>query len=298
MTSASRITLVVLAAGLGSRYGGLKQLDGVGPAGETLMDYAVFDAARAGVTKVVFVVRQDMVDTFVPRALDRYHARLDVAATVQALDDVPAGASVPEGRTKPWGTAHAILAAEPEVETPFIVVNADDFYGAESYAAAVRALRASSTWAVLGYRLGDTLSGEGGVNRALLRTDGERLTDIEEIRDIVQLPDGRLVGKSARVRALKLSPDDLVSMNMWALTPEVFPILRARFKAFLETADTTAELLLPDIVGKLVRGGAVSVRVIPSPSRWFGMTHAADRPRVAAELAALAAAHAYPARLW
>jgi NDP-sugar pyrophosphorylase family protein len=272
-SSASTLSLVLLAAGLGSRYGGLKQLDAVGPHGATLMDYAAYDAARAGIRRIVFIIREDMEELIAP-LLDRWRGRLDVRTVYQHMD--PA-------RTKPWGTAHALIAAEPAVDGGFLVANADDFYGAEAYAAAARHLGASDDWAVVGYPIEQTLSNHGSVNRAILRSEGGYLVFAEEARDIV--------ASDTRYRGT------LVSMNLWAFTPKLFPVLHRAFDAFAPSAGPRDELLLPDVVGREIREHGARVKVLETAARWFGMTHAADRERVAAALRDLVQHGVYPERL-
>ncbi|MGE0354693.1 MAG: NDP-sugar synthase [Gemmatimonadales bacterium] len=304
------MTLLVLAAGMGSRYGGMKQLDPVGPGGEVLMDYSVFDAVRNGFKRVVFVIRPDMDSAFRDFVRDRYGNRIGLGIAHQRLEDVPAGARVPPGRAKPWGTAHAVFAARQAIEGPFAVVNADDFYGLPAFEA-VRAWQpeapaAVPEFAVVGYRLGDTLSGAGGVNRGLLRSDDAGwLVAVEEVVGIAPpahaVPSGDgsvLVGRS-RGEPVRLGVEDVVSMNLWAFTPAVFPLLAAAFEIFLATADLARdELLIPTVLQRAITEGRARVRVLDPRSPWHGMTYPADRPPVAAALAELAASGRYPARLW
>ena len=265
--------LVVLAAGLGSRYGGAKQIDPVGPGGSTLMDYAVYDAVRAGISRVVFVIREELDGPITP-LLARWLPHVEVRAAYQQR---------PANRPKPWGTAHAVLAADGLLGGPFLVVNADDFYGAEAYQAAADHLRRAREWAVVGYPIEQTLSEHGGVNRAVLRREGEYLRFVEEVRDI-QRGDERLAGA-------------LVSMNLWAFTPDIFPMLRKAFAGFSATAEPSQELLIPDVVQHAIDAGAAAVRVIETGAHWFGMTHKDDRPRVSAALTQLVRDGVYPDRL-
>jgi hypothetical protein len=275
------LTLVVLAAGLGSRYGGLKQLEAVGPSGETLMDYAFFDAARAGFAAAVVVLRPGMEREF--------RAPLDVRVARQEL---------PAGRSKPLGTTHAVLAAREEVRGSFCVVNADDFYGRSAYEAVAGSLRGTPDWVLAGYRLADTLSAAGGVNRAVCRVDAEGcLTGLEEVTAIVRRQ-SQIVGRAGGCQAW-LDQDDLVSMNMWGFTHGGFEVLGARFGEFLARGPGPAEeSLLPTAVGEAIQAGAARVRVVPARSRWIGMTHQDDRPRVMAELRRLVEAGEYPSPLW
>jgi len=300
--SGDGLTLVVLAAGLGSRYGGLKQLEAVGPGGETLMDYSVYDASVAGFGRVVFVIRPEMETAFRVFAQGRYGERVSVTTAHQRLDDIPSGFVVPVGRVKPWGTAHATLAAEAAVAEPFVVVNADDFYGASAFAAAAAFLReppgTPPVWALVGYRLRDTLSEAGGVSRAVCGTDtGGRLTTIEEVHEIAAR--GPDFTGLAEGRTLLLKGDEPVSMNIWAFTPEVFGLLRRGFVTFLHRPDLEkSEYLLPTHVQEAIRSGEARVQVLPAGSVWHGITHPADLPRVQAEMRRLHREGHYPPTLW
>ncbi len=297
-------TLVVLAAGMGSRYGGIKQLDAAGPGGATLMEYSLYDARRAGFGDVVFVIRDDLAEPFAELARARFGKHHSWSTVIQRLADVPAGVTVPTGRAKPWGTAHAVLAAAREVRGPFAVLNADDFYGAEAFAALSIFLRDHAqdrppSWAVVGYRLRDTLSEAGVVNRGVCRigTDGW-LESVEEVTGLEPSADGRYMGQGVS-GPRRLDGDALVSMNLWGFTPVVVDLLRDGFVDFFQSADSlNGEFLLPTVINHAVRHGAARVRVLDPGSRWFGMTYPADRPRVAAALRQLVAAGQYPERLW
>ncbi len=297
------LTLVVLAAGMGSRYGGMKQLEAVGPHGETLMDYSLFDAARAGFSRAVFVIRPDMEAVFHAFAEGRFGGRFQVTTAHQRLEDVPPGTSVSAERAKPWGTAHAVLAARDAVAGPFVAVNADDFYGRPAYEAAARFLRqeaggAPPAWALVGYRLADTLSEAGGVNRGVCRTDPHGwLTAVEEVIGLVRRGD-TVVGRAGGCQ-VSVGDDQPVSMNMWAFTPAVFDALRAAFGGFLAGADPAKdEFLIPAVIQDAIAGGRARVRVLASGARWIGMTYPADRALVEAELRELVGGGAYPAPLW
>jgi hypothetical protein len=299
------LTLVVLAAGVGSRYGGLKQLEPIGPGGATLMDYALYDARRAGFTDAVLVIRPEMDEAVGRFAGERARAFPRISSAHQRLDDVPAGCTVPGSRTKPWGTAHAVLAAARAVRTPFAVLNADDFYGAAAFAAVAEFLATADEkpvpeWALAGYRLRDTVpAGDtGGVNRAVCRTDKSAyLTAIEEVMEI-EPRDGGFVGRSA-AGAVALNGAELVSMNLWALTPAVFDLLGRAFAAFLRSGPAPdAELLLPTVFGHAVARGLARVRVLDAGGAWLGVTHKADRAAVSDALRALVAEGRYPERLW
>lgn len=279
------LSLVVLAAGLGSRFGSLKQLAPVGPHGETILDYTAFDAHRAGFKRIVFVIRQGMVDDFHPFA-SRFRGPLEVKLAFQQMEDAPKGAPV-KGRVRPWGTAHAVLAAAPHVPEALAVCNADDFYGADALAAAFAFLRdlkpARVTWALAGYPADATLSDRGPVNRAVCRRDEKGwLTDLEERRlERGDVPEGTIV-----------------SMNLWCFTQELFAHLRAGFDEFAMRAGPAQEYLLPDAVREAVRAGVARVKVLPPAEGWFGLTYADDREGAAEILRGLHAQGRYPEKLW
>lgn len=289
--------LVVLAAGMGSRFGGVKQLDRVGPSGETVMDYAVYDAVRAGVDRVVFVIRRDLEEAFHRQIGIRYTGQVDVAYAFQELDALPGGRRVPEGRTKPWGTGHAVLCAADLVDGPFVVINADDFYGRRAYADLVSHLAGGSTpgaYAMVAFTLANTLSEHGSVSRGICQVEDGRLVGVREHVGLAR--DGEHV---ADAQGARFSGDELVSMNFWGLRPDVFGHLEDQFGAFLDThaEDPKAELYLPAVVDHLVTSGTVTVDVLASPDSWFGMTYADDAAAVSQRLAALVAAGEYPSPL-
>jgi hypothetical protein len=296
-------TLLVLAAGLGTRFGGPKQLEPVGPDGATLLDYAVFDAIRSGFGKIVFVIRPDLAATFAADVLPRF-ADLVAVRTVVQTSSAPPGFTRPAARTKPWGTAHAVLCAAPEVREPFAVVNADDFYGREAYTAVAAFLREPPAdrppaYALAGFPLARTVSAAGAVNRAVcgVSPDGW-LTAVTEVLDIVADADGSFHGTDhGAVR--RFSGREPVSMNLWAFTPEIFAQLEAGFAAFLgdPAGLERREYLIPTLVQQLVAWGVARVRVLPTDSPWTGITHPGDRPAVAARLRALVEAGEYPADL-
>lgn len=293
-----------MAAGMGSRYGGLKQIDPVGPGGETLLDYSVFDALRAGFSRVVFVIRRDIEKAFREAVGRRYESKADVAYAFQELADLPPGFSVPKDRVKPWGTAQAVLAAERVVTSPFAAANADDFYGAHSFAALSsfldEAASASDLYAMVGFRLGVTLSEHGSVARGICETSGDGfLAHVEEVLGLEGAEGGARAPDGAG--GFRHFPADTpVSLNLWGFTPSVFPKLRERFSAFLAArgADLRAEFFLPDALGTLMSRGEARVRVLATPDPWFGLTHPADAPSVRARLLALHAEGAYPERLF
>ena len=294
-------SLVILAAGMGSRFGGPKQLAPLGPSGENLMDYAAFDALRAGFDELVVVTRAEL-EADVRAAFARgVGTRAPVRYVLQRLDDLPAGTHASASRTKPWGTGQAVLAAKRAVRGPFAVVNADDFYGSRSYELAAAFLRSVSaadvppTYAVVGFPLGETLSERGAVTRARLdTTDGEWLAHVEELRGIASH------GGEPRIGDRRLPPDQLVSMNMWAFTPALFPALRSAFADFVHAHgdDPSAEFLLPTFVEGLIGAGEARVRVIAGGGPWVGVTHPDDAPHVREAIARWVAAGAYPTPLW
>ena len=294
--------LVVLAAGLGRRYGGAKQFDPIGPGGAPLMDFAVYDAWRAGFGEVVFVVGPGHAEDARASLPMRYGKGLAVAIATQRLDDLPSGHRVPQGRDRPWGTTQAVLAAGPHLRGPFAVLNADDFYGRPAIEAAAEFLRhggAPGHHAVLGYRLQATVSPHGGVNRAVLEQgpDGA-LAGIVEVRDILPGEGGRFIGMAAAGRR-EIAGDALVSMNLWAFGPDAPASLTRAFSEFLDAhPGPTDECYLPDAVQRMIRAGEARVDVLPTDSRWCGVTYAADRPWVAAILEELTRRGEYPERLW
>lgn len=297
-------TLVILAAGIGRRYGGLKQLEPVGPGGATIMDYSVYDALRAGFGRIVFVIRPEIEAAFGATLGRRFEKHVSVACALQDLSALPAGFDLPSGRTKPWGTGQAVLAAESVVDEPFAVVNADDFYGADSFAVLSGFLQREQgdvpTYAMVGYALRDTLSDVGCVSRAVCRcTSDGWLQSIAEIAGIEKCgPDGRCTDDAGRSQIL--SGDGLVSMNMWGFTPAVFDALRSAFRGFLQNhgGSNEAEFYLPSVIQDLIRTGRAGVRVLPSKDAWCGVTHPRDKTRVVAMIHELVARGVYPRALW
>jgi UTP-glucose-1-phosphate uridylyltransferase len=294
-------TLLVLAAGMGSRYGGLKQIDPVGPGGETIIDYSIYDALRAGFGKLVFVIRKDIEEPFRQVVGARFEKRVPVEYVFQELDALPPGFVVPEGRTKPWGTTHAILMAADAVREPFAVINADDFYGAEAYRALAGHLQSGAAdYAMVGFTLRNTLSDFGSVSRGVctVTSDG-LLKDVVEMTTIVR--DGAHARNTdASGRVTSLTGDEPVSMNMWGFTPRVFEQLRALFAEFLarNATELRAECYIPSAVNELVSSAQARVRVLGSADSWFGVTYRDDQPRVAESIRRLIHDGRYPERLW
>lgn len=301
-------TLVLLAAGMGSRYGGLKQLESFGPGGATIMDYSIYDALRAGFERVVFVIRRDIADEFRRVIGSRYEGGIAVDYAFQQLDDLPGGQSPPAGRTKPWGTGQAVLAAREVVAGPFAVANADDFYGASSFAALAAFLRApadETTWAMVAYRLRDTLSEGGAVSRGLCRPDAAgwlqnivETTGIEPTTADAARADG--VVRAADGESRVIPGDQPVSMNLWAFRPRLFALLGAQFERFLteNAGSEKAEFYLPSAIQALIDARIARVQMLTSRDRWCGVTHRADRPHVEAMITELVERGAYPRTLW
>ena len=281
------LTLVVLAAGMGSRYGGLKQLDPVGPHGEILLDYSVADALAAGFSKVVFVIRREMQDLFRDTVGARYDSKICVEYAFQELEPLPGGRVSPSGRIKPWGTGHATLAASGVVRDPFAVINADDYYGSSGFSQLAEFLTTAKPgeYAMVGYRLDKTLSDHGSVSRGICSAD-ERgyLLDVTERTAISRTPQG-IIAEGSPPMLLKGS--EPTSMNFWGLTPDVFEKMERLFDEFLEdrSQDPKAEFYLPGAISGLIASHEASVKLLHSNDPWFGLTYPEDRPFVAAALA-------------
>lgn len=297
-------TLFVLAAGMGSRYGGLKQIDGLGPHGETIMDYSIYDAVRAGFGKLVFVIRKDFEEAFREKIVSKYSRLLPVELVFQSVDKVPAGYTVPSERTKPWGTNHAVMMGEEAIREPFAVLNADDFYGRESFEALADFLRGvegkHDEYAMVGYRCGNTLSESGSVSRGVCVTD-ERgyLTEVVERTSIARNAEGRITFKDESGEEVFLEENTPVSMNLWGFTPDYFEHSRKAFRKFLDEniEKPKAEFYIPTVINDLVHEGKASCRVLDTPAKWFGVTYAADRPGVVEKFARLHAEGVYPDNL-
>ncbi|MES2696812.1 MAG: sugar phosphate nucleotidyltransferase [Verrucomicrobiota bacterium] len=288
------LTLVVLAAGMGSRYGGLKQIDPVGPSGETVLDYAVFDAVRAGFDRVVFVIRRDFEALFREKIGARYAGKVAVDYVFQAIDALPNGFTPPAGREKPWGTGHAVWCAKAAIDGNFAVINADDFYGADSFAQLGGFLKAArgGEFAMVGFKLSNTLSEHGTVARGVCSSAASgALTSIVEQTGI----DPKDVGAGKTY-----SGNEIVSLNCWGFTPKLFAGLDAQLREFLTARGTEpkAEFYLPAAVSTMIGRGEATVKVLPTESSWFGVTYREDKPRVEASIAALVQAGTYPQKLW
>ncbi|SCD20476.1 NTP_transferases [Proteiniphilum saccharofermentans] len=297
-------TLFVLAAGMGSRYGGLKQLDGLGPGGETIMDYSIYDAVNAGFGKLVFVIRQSFENDFREKIVSKYEKKIPVELVFQELDKLPEGFTPHPDRVKPWGTNHAVMMGKEVINEPFAVINADDFYGRESYKVLADYLSTlegnENKYCMVGYRVGNTLSESGTVARGVCETDEERnLTGVVERTQVMRV-DGKVSYKDENDQWVAIDDNTPVSMNMWGFTPDYFKYSDDYFVQFLkENAENLkAEYFIPLLVNHLIVNGNASVKVLDTPSSWFGVTYAEDRPGVVAKLKSLVDEGIYPSPLW
>ncbi|MDH6313795.1 dTDP-glucose pyrophosphorylase [Parabacteroides sp. PFB2-10] len=297
-------TLFVLAAGMGSRYGGLKQMDGLGPNGETIMDYSIYDAIRGGFGKLVFVIREHFEEDFRKKIISKYEDHIPVEVVFQELNKLPEGFSVPEGREKPWGTNHAVLMGKEVIHEPFAVINADDFYGRDSFAVLGKALMEmegkQNDYCMVGYRVGNTLSESGSVARGVCETSaGGYLTGVVE-RTAIEEIDGEIQFIDENDQKVVLDPNTPVSMNMWGFTPDYFKYSEDFFVDFLKanSGNLKSEYFIPLMVNKLITEGTARVKVLDTTSKWFGVTYAADRPDVVAKIQALVDAGEYPQKLF
>lgn len=297
-------TLFILAAGMGSRYGGLKQLDSLGPSGETIMDYSVFDALRAGFGKIVFVIRHDFEQEFRDKVVSKYEGHVPVEVVFQDIKNIPAGFTVNPERTKPWGTNHAVLMGKGVIKEPFAVINADDFYGAESFKVLADFLRSvegkKNEYCMIGFKIGNTLSENGGVSRGHCNVSAEgNLTGVTECHGI-ERKDGHLIQTLADGSTAPFPEDAVVSMNMWGFTPDYFDYSERDFVKFLEknAGELKAEFYIPTVVNNLIESGTITLKVKETPSKWFGVTYAADRPATVAQFRKLVNEGVYPEKLW
>jgi UTP-glucose-1-phosphate uridylyltransferase len=294
-------TLLVLAAGMGSRYGGLKQIDPIGPGGETIIDYSVYDALRAGFGKLVFVIRRDIEKPFRETVGCRFEKRLPVEYVFQELEKIPQGFSVPPNRKKPWGTGHAILMGEDVIHEPFAVINGDDFYGMNSFQLLGRHLQSKAPdYAMVGFVLRHTLSEFGSVARGVCRATPDNF-----LQSVVELTRIERDGAGAKYtdpagQKHPLTGDEIVSLNTWGFTPSIFQHLRQQMVSFLETRgqDVTAEFFIPTVVNTLLASAQARVKVLPTPDSWFGITYREDRPRVIESIRHLITRGDYPKQLW
>ena len=285
-----------MAAGMGSRYGGLKQLDPVGPSGETIIDYSVYDAIRSGFNKIVFIIRKDFEKEFRSQITDKYQDRIKVEFAFQDLNDLPQGFTCPEGRIKPWGTGHAILTASELIQEPFVAINGDDFYGYESFKIVADYYQGEgATFSMVAFQLDKTLSEFGGVTRGLCTVRTDLLDTVVETGDLMRTEDG-----ISSDRDIELDGSEPVSMNVWGFTPDLFKHLKAMFIDFLEKegSEMKSEYLIPTVVNNLIRSGQKQVHVLRTSSKWFGVTYKEDKPFVSQQIQELIDDDTYPKKLF
>lgn len=300
-------TLLLLAAGMGSRYGGLKQLDGLGPNGETIMDYSIYDAIQAGFGKIVFVIRKDFEEQFRTQVLSKYEGHIPTELVFQSIDNIPEGFSVPEGREKPWGTNHAVLMAKNVINEPFCVINCDDFYSRDCFKVIGNFLAnlpegAKNQYAMVGFRVGNTLSENGTVSRGICTTNAEKhLVDVVE-RTKIERRNGKVQYIGDEGEWVATDDNTPVSMNVWGFTPDYFEYSEAYFKEFLSDKknieNKKSEYFIPLMVNKLINDGTASVEVLDTTSSWFGVTYPEDRESVVTKIQSLVDESVYPSKLF
>lgn len=305
-------TLLVLAAGMGSRYGGLKQIDPIGPAGETIIDYSVYDAAEAGFGKIVYIVREFFKDEFIDSVFEKYPdlrnpdgEKVKFDFVTQELDKIPEGLAYNPERVKPWGTAHAVLMAKEAIDTPFAVINGDDYYGKESFGILGDWLASGQCskgkYSMVGFRLANTLSPSGGVSRGICRTDGSGfLTGVVENHDLARNAEGRITGHPAGEDDKTYPDDTLVSMNMWGLAPDYFDESEEMFREFLRNSgnELKSEFYIPTVIDRLIHTSEASCKVLETPCEWFGVTFKEDRPMAVERFRELTEKGVYPSPLF
>lgn len=296
-------TLFILAAGMGSRYGGLKQLDGVGPSGETIMDYSVYDAIKAGFGKIVFVIRHDFEKDFREKIISKYEGLLPVEVVFQDLNDIPGGYKPNPERTKPWGTNHAVMMGKDVIKEPFAVINADDYYGRESFQLLGDFLRSvegkKDCYCMIGFKVENTLSENGGVSRGLCEVDVDgNMTGVVE-RHGIERKNGKLI-HVVDGKEIEFAEGTPVSMNMWGFTPDYFDYSVDSFIRFLEKNhdELKAEFYIPTVVNELIKDNKITMKVLPTSAKWFGVTYAADRPATVAQFRKLVDEGVYPEKLF
>lgn len=298
-------TLVILAAGMGSRYGGLKQIDPVGPSGETILDYSVYDAIRAGFGKVVFIIRKDIEADFKEAFAEKLSRYIEVDWVFQELEYLPTGYTTPAGRTKPWGTGHAVMMTARKVHEPFAVINADDFYGFNAFDTLAGFFSAQQSegkadYAMVGYKLSNTLSEFGSVSRGICETGGDNWLKSVTERTKIQRTGGKIVDMRSDGSLLPLEEDVPVSMNFWGFTPSVFEHIEKEFKLFLdaERENLKSEFYIPSLVDNLINSGRAQVKVIRTSALWFGITYKEDKPLVVNKIGEMIRRGEYPETLW
>ena len=298
-------TLFVLAAGMGSRYGGLKQLDGLGPHGETIMDYSIYDAIHSGFGKVVFVIRKDSEKDFREKILSKYEGHIPVEVVFQSIDNLPEGYTCPADRAKPWGTNHAVLMGKDAIKEPFAVINADDFYGRNAFEVIANELSRprdrKGDYCMVGFRVGNTMTENGSVARGVCSTSPKgELTSVVERTAISYDPQHNIVFTDENGVEQTLDPKTPVSMNLWGFTPDYFDYSEREFRKFLDKDLNTpkSEFFIPLCIDALIKNGEATVKVLDTDSKWFGVTYAADRPGVVEKFAELHANGEYPESLF
>ena len=294
-------TLFVLAAGMGSRYCGLKQLDGLGPHGETIMDYSIYDAIHAGFGKVVFVIRKDFEDDFRSKILSKYEGHIPVEVVFQSTQDLPEGFTCPAGRTKPWGTNHALLMGRNVIKEPFAIINSDDYYGRNSFEVMAQELSnlpegSKHNYSMLGFKVGNTMSESGSVSRGVCETVDGYLTGIVERTSIAYDENHNIFFDDEQGHSVQLAPDTPVSMNFWGFTPDYFDYSEQAFVEFLKAHinEPKSEFFIPTVVNRLISEKKARVKVLKTDSKWFGVTYSADRQGVVDKFAALHNSGFYP----
>lgn len=296
-------TLLVLAAGMGTRYGGNKQLDEVGPSGETIIDYSIYDAIRAGFGKIVFVIRRDIEEQVKERFVERLQGRIEVDYVFQEITNLPEGVSVAPDRQKPWGTSHAILVTKDKIKEPFGVINADDYYGVESFKILKDFLvndKKDNNYCIVGYKLGNTLSDHGNVNRGVCQADKNGfLSHIVETRLIEKTKDGA-VAPGPDGKQIHFTGNEIVSMNLWGFKPSCYGFLGKEFRNFINASgmDLKSELDIPTSVDKFVKSGEITIQILMSNERWFGVTYREDKPFVVESIKKMIRNGVYPVRLY
>lgn len=297
-------TLFVLAAGMGSRYGGLKQLDDLGPNGETIMDYSIYDALEAGFGKLVFVIRHSFEKEFREKVLSKYEGLVPIEVVFQEVENIPSEFEYDSKRERPWGTNHAVLMGKDVIKEPFAVINSDDYYGQESFGVLANYLKSiegkKGDYCMIGYRVENTLSESGSVNRGVCSTDENGfLTSVTECEKI-EKRGGAILYKDNKGEEQNIKPGTPVSMNMWGFTPDYFEYSDTLFTEFLKenSKSLKAEFYIPTVVDKLIRDRKATVKVLDTPSKWFGVTYAEDRPLVVMKFDELVRKGVYPNKLW
>ena len=295
-------TLVILAAGLGSRYGSLKQIDRIGPSGERIIDYSVFDAVRAGFGKIVYIIRESFKEEFEEVILKELPSEIETELVFQEIENVPSGISYPKDRIKPWGTGHALIVAASAINEPFAVINADDFYGAESFKIAADyliELNSKTEYGLIGYKLKNTLSEFGSVSRGVCKSENEFLTSIIERTEIVT-KGSKILFKDENRNWQLLTGDEVISMNMFAFTPSIFNYLKEYFSEFVHENENNlkAEYYIPTVVDKVINSEKAKVKVLASNANWFGLTYAEDKPIAKDKILQLVKNGTYAKKLW